>query len=267
MEKDLAELQERRLLSDLKAVAVETVDRFSLKRTTCRMPDGDQHDGNFTQIDRVDQHHGHQEVAAALGEELMALGVSGISVAMQPILNEGEDDIQARLEVRNGAVPQDILSEGEQRAIAIAAFLPRSGSEKAQGGIVFDDPVSSLDHARRERAARRIAAEARERQVVVFTHDMYFLNVLMFEATALGLTPKALTLNQTPEGFGVAEETLPFAGANVSQRVGMLRNKQVECGGGARQGTRPATGLSPETLYNDLRMAWERGVEEVCSTR
>ena len=85
----------------------------------------------------------------------------------------------------------------------------------------------------------------------------------MFEAAALGLTPKALTLNQTPEGFGVADETLPFAGANVLQRVGMLRNKQVECAKRHKAGDQGGYRLHARDLYNDLRMTWERGVEEV----
>ena len=204
-----------------------------------------------------------EEVAAALSEELTALGVSGISVAMQPSSTKAKTTFKLVLKSESGAVPQDILSEGEQRAIAIAAFLAEVRLSKGKGGIVFDDPVSSLDHARRERVARRIAAEAQERQVVVFTHDIFFLNVLMFEANALGLAPKALTLNQTPEGFGVAEETLPFAGANVSQRVGMLRNKQVECARRFKAGDQAGYRLLARDLYNDLRMAWERGVEEV----
>lgn len=263
MEKDLAELQARRQLSDLKIVALETVDRFILssKLADCLSMTG------TTAISRksteLTSTMATAEVAAALGEELMALGINGISVTMQPSSTRAKTTFKLVLKSEQGAVPQDILSEGEQRAIAIAAFLTEVKLNKSKGGIVFDDPVSSLDHARRERVARRIAAEALERQVVVFTHDMFFLNVLIFEANALGLSPKALTLNQTPEGFGVADETLPFAGANVSQRVGMLRNKQVECARRNKAGDQVGYRLLARDLYNDLRMTWERGVEEV----
>jgi energy-coupling factor transporter ATP-binding protein EcfA2 len=263
MEKDLAELQARRQLADLKAVALETVDRFlmSTKLAECLAAT------STTAISRksteLTNTMATEEVAAALSEELAALGVNGISVAMQPSSTRAKTTFKLVLKSESGSVPQDILSEGEQRAIAIAAFLAEVKLGKGNGGIVFDDPVSSLDHARRERVARRIAAEAQERQVVVFTHDIYFLNVLMFEANALGLAPKTLTLKQTPEGYGVAEETLPFAGANVSQRVGMLRNKQVECARRYKAGDQAGYRLLARDLYNDLRMAWERGVEEV----
>lgn len=263
MEKDLAELQARRQLAELKTVALETVDRFlvSTKLAECLAAT------STTAISRksteLTNTMATEEVAAALSEELLALSVNSISVAMQPSSTKAKTTFKLVLKSESGAVPQDILSEGEQRAIAIAAFLAEVKLSKGMGGIVFDDPVSSLDHARRERVARRIAAEAQYRQVVVFTHDIFFLNVLMFEATALGLAPKALTLNQTPEGFGVAEETLPFAGANVSQRVGMLRNKQVECTKRHKAGDQAGYRLLARDLYNDLRMAWERGVEEV----
>ncbi|MBZ8140367.1 hypothetical protein CLD22_10705 [Rubrivivax gelatinosus] len=263
MEKDLAELQARRQLADLKTVALETVDRFlmSAKLAECLAAT------STTAISRksteLTNTMATEEVAAALSEELVALGVNGISVSMQPSSTRAKTTFKLVLKSESGAVPQDILSEGEQRAIAIAAFLAEVKLSKSMGSIVFDDPVSSLDHARRERVARRIAAEAQYRQVVVFTHDIFFLNVLMFEASALGLTPKALTLNQTPEGFGVAEETLPFAGANVSQRVGMLRNKQVECARRHKAGDQAGYRLLARDLYNELRMTWERGVEEV----
>jgi energy-coupling factor transporter ATP-binding protein EcfA2 len=263
MEKDLAELQARRQLADLKTTALETVDRFLVgtKLAECLAAT------STTAISRksteLTNTMATEEVAAALSEELATLGVNGISVAMQPSSTRAKTTFKLVLKSESGTVPQDILSEGEQRAIAIAAFLAEVKLGKGNGGIVFDDPVSSLDHARRERVARRIAAEAQERQVVVFTHDIFFLNVLMFEANARGLAPKALTLNQTPEGYGVAEETLPFAGANVTQRVGMLRNKQVECARRYKAGDQAGYRLLARDLYNDLRMAWERGVEEV----
>lgn len=46
------------------------------------------------------------------------------------------------------------------------------------GGIVFDDPVSSLDHDRRKDVARRLVKEAKKRQVIVLTHDTVFLGEL-----------------------------------------------------------------------------------------
>lgn len=263
MEKSKAELEARRQLADLKAVALDAIDRFDLaaKLGECVTATA------TTLISRksteLTNTMATQEVADILGQELLALGVNDIKVVMRPSSARAKTTFKLVLETESGASPQDILSEGEQRAIAIASFLAEVRLGKGKGGIVFDDPVSSLDHSRRERVARRIAAEAMERQVVVFTHDLFFLNVLMQDATRLGQKPKALTLSQTPEGFGVAEETLPFAGANVAERVGMLRVKQVQAARLRKAGDQAAYKLQALEVYDELRKAWERGVEEV----
>src|SRR5690606_25994141 len=68
-----------------------------------------------------------------------------------------------------------VLSEGEHRCVALAAFMAELATTENKSGIVFDDPVSSLDHMHREAVAKRLIAEAANRQVIVFTHDLAFL--------------------------------------------------------------------------------------------
>jgi hypothetical protein len=53
-------------------------------------------------------------------------------------------------------------------------------------GIVFDDPVSSMDHLRKDLIARRLVEEATKRQVIIFTHDIIFSHYLATEAEKLG---------------------------------------------------------------------------------
>lgn len=204
-----------------------------------------------------------EEVATALNAELRALGVHDLRMVMRPESAKARTSFKLVLESLGGGSPRDILSEGEQRAIAISSFLAEVRLDNGRGGVIFDDPVSSLDHIRRERVARRLAQEAQNRQVVVLTHDVYFLSVLMNETRALGIEPKALNLQRTPQGFGVAEESLPFAGAGTKDRVGILRNKRVMCARLLKDGDETSYRLYARDFYNDLRMAWERGVEEI----
>ena len=82
------------------------------------------------------------------------------------------------LSIKGGHSPDKILSEGEQRAVALADFLTEIALNPANAGIVLDDPVTSQDHQRKNRIARRLIAEAKNRQVVVFTHDLVFLTML-----------------------------------------------------------------------------------------
>ncbi|MEW5995511.1 MAG: AAA family ATPase [Candidatus Zixiibacteriota bacterium] len=71
-----------------------------------------------------------------------------------------------------------VLSEGERRALSLAAFLAEQSIGGGSGCLVFDDPVSSLDHWWAKVIADRLVEEARSRQVIVFTHDLVFYDKL-----------------------------------------------------------------------------------------
>jgi energy-coupling factor transporter ATP-binding protein EcfA2 len=82
------------------------------------------------------------------------------------------------LKAKGGHKPDEIFSEGEQRALALADFLTEVNLNPASAAVVFDDPVTSLDHERKRAIAARLVEEAAARQVVVFTHDLVFLTML-----------------------------------------------------------------------------------------
>ncbi len=88
----------------------------------------------------------------------------------------GKSSRQLRLKGRS---PNSILSEGEQKVIAIADFLSESKMSEINRGIIFDDPVNSLDERRKGEIANRLVKEADERQVIVFTHDLVFMSSLL----------------------------------------------------------------------------------------
>jgi energy-coupling factor transporter ATP-binding protein EcfA2 len=71
--------------------------------------------------------------------------------------------------------PEKVLSEGEKRAVALADFLTEVALDTTSGGIILDDPVTSLDLEWRDTIASLLVAEAEHRQVIVFTHDLPFL--------------------------------------------------------------------------------------------
>jgi hypothetical protein len=68
----------------------------------------------------------------------------------------------------------DILSEGEQKVIALADFLAEAQLKSSPNPIVFDDPVTSLDYERMCEVVDRIASLSATRQVIVFTHNIWF---------------------------------------------------------------------------------------------
>ncbi|MGJ8590174.1 MAG: AAA family ATPase [Yoonia sp.] len=92
------------------------------------------------------------------------------------------------LKAKGGHKPDDIFSEGEQRALALADFLTEVNLNPASAAIVLDDPVTSLDHQRKVAIAKRLVEEAGVRQVIIFTHDLVFLTLLSDQAEAVGHT-------------------------------------------------------------------------------
>ncbi|MBV1712690.1 MAG: AAA family ATPase [Desulfomicrobium sp.] len=204
-----------------------------------------------------------KELADALNSEFKALGVSTLRVSLKSRADQGKALHKLKLELPQNRNPCEILSEGEQRAIAIGSFLAEVGLSGGKGGIVFDDPVSSLDHRRRERVAKRLAAEAAKRQVIVFTHDIYFLCLLVEETKLAKVQISTQSLTRRHEGFGVPDPDLPFEGKSTSKRLGALKDQQQTIAKLHRDGEEQEYQRQIVDAYFRLRMTWERAVEEV----
>jgi energy-coupling factor transporter ATP-binding protein EcfA2 len=75
--------------------------------------------------------------------------------------------------------PSAVLSEGEQKVLALADFLAESRMRGAKAPLIFDDPVTSLDYRRLDEVAARIQNLAETHQVVVLTHNIMFASALI----------------------------------------------------------------------------------------
>jgi wobble nucleotide-excising tRNase len=74
----------------------------------------------------------------------------------------------------------EIFSEGEKKLHALSDFFAQCELDKYKGVYVFDDPVNSLDEDNIEAVADRIIRLAEDgNQVIVFTHNLYFLNSII----------------------------------------------------------------------------------------
>ena len=132
-------------------------------------------------------------------------------MTIEPIQGKkGETKFGLRLVSAGNSKVADIASEGEQRCIALAAFLSELSQASHQSALVFDDPVSSLDHWHRERIADRLVVEAKHRQVIVFTHDVVFLNDLLAFSERAAIVPNVLTLEWNDGAPGRYVEGLPW---------------------------------------------------------
>src|SRR5206468_1440417 len=66
--------------------------------------------------------------------------------------------------------PNQILSEGEQKALALADFLAEVTAVPSSAPVVFDDPITSMDYRRIHEVCERIVTLSADHQVMVFTH-------------------------------------------------------------------------------------------------
>ncbi len=114
-----------------------------------------------------------QNFTSKFEEELKLFRKSNIKVDFDFKTTKGSSVISQRI---NSHILSDILSEGEQKVIALAAFLTELQLDINKSPVVFDDPVNSLDHKIIDEAAKRFIRLSTERQVIVFTHNILLLN-------------------------------------------------------------------------------------------
>lgn len=113
-------------------------------------------------------------------QEMKALGAARIRV--KPVEAKGaKGRVTFGLAItgaKTAVPPADVLSEGEARVVALAAFLADVTVAGATTPFLFDDPVSSLDIEFEEKVVDRLIALAKTRQVLVFTHRLSLLTLL-----------------------------------------------------------------------------------------
>ena len=100
-----------------------------------------------------------------------------------------------------------VMSQGELHSLALSLFLPRATHAASPFGfLVIDDPVQSMDPEKVEGLARVLDACARDRQVIVFTHDTR----LQQAVAHLGIKATVLRVTRQPDSVvGVEMVTDP----------------------------------------------------------
>lgn len=219
-----------------------------------------------TFIGELYESHVTEELRAAFAQELGNLGLNRLDVALEMTGQKGARMQQLKLRT----LPQyartkvsDVLSEGEQRVIAMALFLAEVGIEPGRSGLIFDDPVSSLDHVRREKIAKRLVLEAKNRQIIVFTHDLAFAWSLKDLAKDHGVANESRHIFSAGTKKGMCSDSLPFEAKKLGARVNELREQ-------AKRAKKALEEDSDHELYNDtvrngyrrMRDTWELLIEE-----
>ncbi len=202
-----------------------------------------------------------------INAEITNLDLGYIPFAVSDQSENGQSYFEIGLAAPVTAENADILSEGEQRALALACFLGEIGDDNSKSGIIVDDPVSSLDHLRIRKVAERLVAEAgKGRQIIIFTHNLLFYNEVA-DAAARAPTPvpvaKRYVTKSLKDGVGlISEKDEPWTAQKVTERIARLRSRQAELSKLTDFDTDDYRRAAKD-FYTDLRETWERLVEEV----
>ena len=196
--------------------------------------------------------HRFSQETLLLGLERVRLGDAG----------GGQGNLRHRaqfVEALHQAPVHAVLSEGEQTALGLAGFLTEVESDPSRSAVVFDDPVTSLDHVRQEKVAKRLVQLAASRQVIVFTHDIGFVVDLKRAAEEHGQAVAERQVSRRLARPGYVSETGPWEGQTVGQRLAVLEERLAAINSIDDTERR---GDEIRHWYQDMRLVWERSLEE-----
>jgi hypothetical protein len=187
-------------------------------------------------------------------DELSAFRKGHIKIDLSFGTDKGNSKISPKI---NAHTLTDILSEGEQKAIALSEFLTELQLDNIKAPVIFDDPVNSLDHHIIDDVARRLLKLSNERQVVVFTHSVLLFNSFLYfskQPTFKGLQCKFYNSKNEFAETGViteAEEEINQVKSYIS-KINLITNNTPK--------DRPEAEIA-EDGYGYLRSAIELCVE------
>jgi len=116
------------------------------------------------------------------------------------------------------------LSEGEQKAIALAEFLTELQLDLGLSPVIFDDPVNSLDHRIIDEVAKRLIQLSKTRQVIILDALAFYLMNNLIQQSELATNKdngfKAYSLRNNFDETGILEEYAQVNSFKLLQKEG-----------------------------------------------
>ena len=204
--------------------------------------------------------------------EIDHLNLTGLKIELtQAQSQHGVSRFRVSLIESSSGNTGDILSEGEYRCVALAGFMAELATNDSGSGIIFDDPVSSLDHLHREAIAQRLANEGRTRQVIVFTHDLPFLFMLKracahVDDPAMRTDVAVRHIQKKHSTPGYCRNDPPESAQGARARLGSMRKHLENCRVQYEYDPDSTTWLvNARGLIDSLRQTWESAIEDAVS--
>ena len=156
-----------------------------------------------------------------------------------------------------------VLSEGEQTALGLAGFLTEVESDSTGSAVVFDDPVTSLDHVRRERSGPTHRGTRHSRQVIIFTHDVAFIVDLKRAAESATVDVAERWVTKVHSDVGRVSDNGPWDSHITRERIGDLEQRLAKVRKTYKEGNPRDCQEKARSWYQDLRVVWEHALEEL----
>ncbi|HHR6028509.1 TPA: AAA family ATPase [Providencia alcalifaciens] len=203
-----------------------------------------------------------EPLTSAFKDELRKFGFTRFSVDVQTRNTGGQQQFKLAIANADEPIVAKIASEGEQRCIAIAAFLAEMKADNRLSAVIFDAPVNSLSHQWSSKVATRLISESLSRQVVVFTHDIVFFKLLLEQAELQGAQHASVALERSRKFAGLVRDSAPWEALTTSKRIKHLNTILQDLRKLDRDGTEADFRQASRAFYGLLRETWERLVEE-----
>lgn len=117
-----------------------------------------------------------QALTSELGNEIQALIGKKMDVIIETVHTES-GSMSFKVRLQNKYPISEILSEGERKCISLALLLAEVNLRSDTPPIILDDPVNSLDNEIIANFVKRLVKLPN--QIIVFTHNYWFANMLM----------------------------------------------------------------------------------------
>ncbi len=121
----------------------------------------------------------------------------------------------------------DVLSEGENQIVSIAAFLADVTGTDSKAAYVFDDPISSLDQTYEETVAQRLIELSHNMQVIVFTHRLSFLGTIKHFSDKKDIKFDLISIRSSDRSNG-EPASFPLSQSDIKTALNILINQRYQ---------------------------------------
>ena len=194
--------------------------------------------------------------------ELKALGASQVRVELvKSKVSKGR--VLHKLQLLGAAQSglTDVLSEGENRIVSLAAFLADVTGKSNQAPFIFDDPISSLDQTYEEAVVQRLIALSQDKQVIVFTHRLSLLGTVRHFAEKKSIKPDVVSIRSTDWGTG-EPAPIPLSQSDIKTALNTLINQRyLDAKKASENSEYELAEILIKSICSDFRTLVERSIE------